>query len=57
MDRFLSIRGVAYPGRKLEGKAKFEKLYHYTSFDTFVKIWLSQKLRYGKVQNVNDIQE
>lgn len=32
-------------------------LYHYTSFDTFVKIWLSGKLRFGEVQNVNDIQE
>lgn len=32
-------------------------LYHYTSFDTFVKIWLSGKLRFGEVKNVNDIQE
>lgn len=46
-----------FPGDKLKGKDRYKKLYHYTSFDTFVKIWLSKQLRYSPVTNVNDIQE
>lgn len=48
-------RGV-YPGTKI-GYTKSKKIYHYTSFDTFVKIWLSKKLKFGSVSNVNDILE
>lgn len=33
------------------------KLYHYTSFDSFVKIWLSKQLKFGNVSTVNDICE
>lgn len=49
-------RGV-YPGHKLTGINRYKKLYHYTSFDSFVKIWLSKQLRYSLVTNVNDILE
>lgn len=53
----IPFKVVSYPGRKLKGRERYQKLYHYTSFDTFVKIWLSQQLRYSPVTNVNDIQE
>lgn len=46
-----------YPGTKLALKDKYKRLYHFTSFDTFVKIWLSGKLLFGDVQKVNDLQE
>ena len=46
-----------YPGTKLKGSDRFKRLYHFTSFDTFVKIWLSGKVLFGDVQKVNDLQE
>jgi len=46
-----------FPGKKLKGVERYKKLYHYTSFDSFVKIWLSKSLRFSPVSNVNDIQE
>ena len=30
-------------------------LYHYTSFETFTKIWLSKKLKFGDVTLLNDM--
>lgn len=51
-----TINGT-YPGTKLKGADRYNKLYHYTSFDSFVKIWLTQQLKFGIVENVNDIQE
>ena len=36
---------------------KTEKLYHFTSFDTALKIIESNCLRYGKLNNMNDIHE
>lgn len=46
-----------FPGKKLKGVERYKKLYHYTPFDSFVKIWLSKSLRFSPVSNVNDIQE
>ena len=46
-----------YPGKKLKGEERYKKLYHYTSFDSFVKIWLSKTLKFSPLPNVNDIQE
>lgn len=46
-----------FPGKKLVGAERYKKLYHYTSFDTFVKIWLNKNLRFAKVMDVNDIEE
>lgn len=43
--------------RKLVGDERFKKLYHYTSFDSFVKIWLNQNLKFSPLSVVNDIQE
>lgn len=56
MKRLYTSHGE-YPGDKLKGEERFKKLYHYTSFDTFVKIWLSEELLFGDIQKVNDIQE
>lgn len=44
-------------GRKLKGKQRYKKLYHYTSFDSFVKIWLNKNLRFSKTEKVNDLFE
>lgn len=43
--------------KKLIGDERYKKLYHYTSFDSFVKIWLNQNLRFSPLSAVNDIQE
>lgn len=53
---YFSYMGT-FPGKKLKGAERYKKLYHYTSFDSFVKIWLSKSLRFSPVSNVNDIQE
>jgi len=41
----------------LKGEERYKRLYHFTSFDTFVKIWLSKRLLFAPVANVNDIKE
>ena len=41
------------PRKELLGR----KIYHYTSFESFVKIWLSQKILLGSIENVNDFLE
>lgn len=46
-----------FPGKKLKGNERFRKLYHYTSFNTFVKIWCTKKLKFGILKGVNDILE
>lgn len=46
-----------YPGTKLKQNERYKRLYHFTSFETFMKIWLSGKLLFGNVQKVNDLQE
>lgn len=57
MAKFTYTINGRFPGHKLKGVDRYKKLYHYTSFDTFVKIWLSKQLKYSPVTNVNDIQE
>lgn len=52
----VTTHGV-FPGEKLKGAERYKRLYHFTSFDTFVKIWLTQKLRFSPTKNVNDILE
>lgn len=46
-----------FPGRRLKGKEKYAKLYHYTSLQIFKLIWESKKLKFGLIPNVNDINE
>lgn len=53
---YFSSNGT-FPGKKLKGEERYKKLYHYTSFDSFIKIWLSKSLRFSPVSSVNDIQE
>ncbi len=57
MVKKANTRNGVYPGAKLNGCDRYKRLYHYTSFDTFVKIWLTKQLKFGVVENVNDIQE
>ena len=33
------------------------RLYHFTSFDNFIKIWLSKSLLFSKREGMNDIAE
>ena len=46
-----------FPGEKLKGAERYKRLYHFTSFETFVKIWLTKKQRFSPTKNVNDILE
>lgn len=46
-----------YPGTPITVEEKQKRLYHYTSFESFVKIWLSQSLLFSKTDKVNDILE
>ncbi|MDO6739392.1 DUF2971 domain-containing protein [Wenyingzhuangia sp. 2_MG-2023] len=46
-----------FPGKKLKGEEQYKKLYHYTSFNTFVKIWCTKKLKLGELTEVNDLLE
>lgn len=46
-----------YPGEPLTDEQKRLHLYHFTSFDTFVKIWLSKELLFADVRKVNDLIE
>jgi len=32
-------------------------MYHYTSFESFLKIWASKKLKFSPISEVNDINE
>lgn len=44
-----------FPGSPLTDIEKRKNLYHFTSFETFVKLWLSKELLFADVRNVNDI--
>lgn len=46
-----------YPGHRLTFAEKSAHLYHYTSFVSFVKIWLSQRLLFSPLSKMNDVQE
>lgn len=46
-----------YPGHRISIREKKTHLYHYTSFDSFVKIWLSQRLLFSPLSRMNDLQE
>lgn len=46
-----------FPGYALSLDEKRKHLYHFTSFDTFVKIWLSKELLFADVRKVNDLIE
>lgn len=48
---------IQYPGRGLTLNEKKQRLYHYTSFNSFVRIWLTQTLKFGVVTDMNDMFE
>lgn len=48
---------LQYPGRELSLDEKKLRLYHYTSFNSFMRIWLTQTLKFGVVTDMNDMFE
>ncbi len=52
----ITTNGI-YPGTRLSLKEKTAQLYHYTSFDSFVKIWLTSQLKFAEITKMNDLQE
>lgn len=48
---------LSYPGRDLSLDERKQRLYHYTSFNNFVKIYLTQTLKFGAVTDMNDLFE
>lgn len=46
-----------YPGREQSIDQRKLRLYHYTSFNSFVRIWLTQELKFGVVTDMNDMFE
>ena len=53
---YFSENGV-YPGRRLSLLEKSVHLYHYTSYNSFEKIWLQQNFLFSPLNVMNDIQE
>ncbi len=54
------IRGnkcLIYPGKPLDIDTRKKRLYHYTSFNSFVRIWLTKTLKFGDIIDMNDIFE
>lgn len=51
---FREEQPMLYPGRELSLDERKRRLYHYTSFNSFVRIWLTQKLKFGLVTDMND---
>jgi len=49
--------GVMWPGRPIPKDLPVKYLYHYTSFESFVKIWNNKTLKFSIVTNLNDILE
>lgn len=48
---------MPYPGRELNLDVRKQRLYHYTSFNSFERIWFTQTLKFGVVTDMNDIFE
>ncbi|MBE6263658.1 MAG: DUF2971 domain-containing protein [Prevotella sp.] len=48
---------LTYPGNMLQKEEKMQRLYHYTSFNSFVRIWLTKTLKFGEIPNMNDMFE
>lgn len=46
-----------FPGTRLRGKERYRTLYHFTSYETFKKIWQGKSLKFGDMTGVNDILE
>lgn len=59
---YFTSNGIKYlDNNEIESMFKYtnesEKLYHFTNFDSFVKIWLSKKLKLSNRYRMNDIAE
>lgn len=56
MILFRRGKEVIWPGRPISN-LPINYLYHYTSFESFVKIWYNKSLKFSIVTNLNDILE
>lgn len=56
MQKVHTANGI-FPGTSLVGKESYARLYHYTSLDSFKKIWENQTLKFGIISQLNDINE
>jgi hypothetical protein len=56
MGNIITHNGI-YPGTKLEGTERYSTLYHYTSFESFLKIWETRSLKFSNVEDCNDMEE
>lgn len=57
MILFRRGKEVIWPGRPISKDLPINYLYHYTSFESFVKIWHNKTLKFSVVTNLNDILE
>lgn len=48
---------VIYPGKPIEENTCIKRVYHYTSLNSFFKIWLSKSLLFADVHRMNDMLE
>lgn len=44
-------------GKPLTGKDKYSKIYHTTSLNSFLRIWVKKRLKFAPVAGVNDVIE
>jgi len=57
MDRRIREPNKIFPGRELTLEEKQEYLYHYTTLESFLKIWVTKTLLFSNASNMNDILE
>lgn len=57
MNRLENIHNAKYPGVGLSEEEKKKHLYHYTSLESFLKIWTTKSLLFSEASRVNDILE
>lgn len=48
---------LSLPGKPLEGKEKYSKVYHTTSLNSFMLIWAKKRLKFAPITGLNDMLE
>ena len=57
MDRRVYNSNGEYPGIPIPIEEKQKRLYHYTTLESFLKIWVTKKLLFSNSSRMNDILE
>lgn len=57
MDIDRGDKFVRFPGSELTIEEKMDSLYHFTTFESFVKIWITKTLKFAPLSRVNDFLE